>query len=181
MNSFDDFDFPASDFQTNDIHQFAVDLVNTINDQAIFSDDVKFKVVGVEEDSFSGGLYISLSTNDLVEVPRKATWTCETEYEACDDPDYNADYEDSIYNDTAHAFKTLTATVDGNSVELAVDDVDEEDTISVEVHNTSREDDGIGSYEFWGDTGYDSDPYIQVEGVINRLCSVSLSLLVTPV
>jgi hypothetical protein len=50
-----------------------------------------------------------------------------------------------------------------------------------EVEDVSHEDAGIGHYEFWGETGYDSDPYYAVEGTIIEACSCRIVFEVEPV
>ena len=52
------------------------------------------------------------------------------------------------------------------------------ETIEVEADKYTHEDSGIGGYDYWGDRGYDSRPYIEVEGTIVKACSCALSLYV---
>jgi hypothetical protein len=61
---------------------------------------------------------------------------------------------------------------------LEIDDVDEVETVEVEVDSISHEDAGIGHYEYWGEVGYDSRPYVEVEGTIVKACDCALSLYV---
>lgn len=159
-------------------YQFASDLVERINAEGTFSSDIKFSVAGVEDNTFSGGLIINVSTADLVEVPREATWTCASEDEAGNDPGYDADYQNHIFDDVKKVFKTMTTKLDNYSVSLEIVEAAEEDVISVEIHETTQKDDGIGSYEYWGERGYDSDPYVSVEGVINQACTIDLDIVV---
>ena len=49
------------------------------------------------------------------------------------------------------------------------------------VDDYSYEDSGVGWYEYGSEVGYDSDPYIQVEGTIVRGCDCALSLYVEPI
>ena len=163
-------------------HEFAEKLIDTINSESTFSSDTNFEIVKVEVDDTTGDLYIEVSHTDLIEVPREATWTCPIyEEESVDsDPGYDADYADHIYNDIETAFKTLTAEIEGYQIELAIGDVDEVDTVEVKVDHASRQDAGIGRYEFWGDVGYDSRPYIEVEGTIIKACECLLAFYVSP-
>ncbi len=160
--------------------KFAEALVKTINSEKTFIDDTDFKISGIETDELTGGLIILLEHADLISVDRAATWTCADEDEVNSDPGYDADYTDSLFEAAKKAFKTLETVIEGYKVSLSVDDVDEEETVEVIVDSYSHEDDGIGSYEYWGDRGYDSDPYVEVEGTIVKGCGCALSLYVEP-
>lgn len=155
---------------------FADALVKTINSESIFTDQVDFKVTGVEADEMTGGLIIILEHEDTIDIEREATWTCADRDEAHSPED--PDFADLLVSDVKNAFKTLAVELEGYSITLEVDDADEEETIDVEVDSISDEDSGIGSYEFWGVTGYDSDPYCEVEGTIVKACTVYCSLYV---
>lgn len=155
---------------------FAEALVKTINSESTFTDQVDFKITEVEADEMTGGLYIVLDPEDTIEIKREATWTCADRDEARypEDPTF----ADDLSSDAKKAFKTLTVDLEGYSVTLDVEDVDEEETTDVEVDSISDEDDGIGDYEFWGDRGYDSRPYCEVEGAIVTTCTVYITLYV---
>ena len=116
----------------------------------------------------------------MIKVSREATWTCSDEEDVNVDPGYDADYKEFIFEDAKTAFKTLEAVLEGYKVSLEIDDVDEEKTIEVNADKYSHEDNGIGQYEYWGETGYDSQPYIEVEGTIVKGCDCALSLYVEP-
>lgn len=160
--------------------KFAETLVNTINSEHTFTADTDFKLSGVEADELSGGLIIMLDHDDLIEVSREATWTCADEDEVHHDPGYEAEYSSTLFMDARDSFKTLEVVIGGYKVSLSVDDVDEEETIEVEVDSYSSEDGGIGGYEYWGVGGYDSSSYVEVEGTIVKGCSCALSLFVEP-
>jgi hypothetical protein len=157
---------------------FAEALVKTVNSENIFTSDTNFKVLEVDADETTGDLYIILETDDLVLVERDATWSCGDEEEAYEDPGYDADYAQSVFDDAKKAFKTLKTEIDGYDIELSIDDVDEEETDEVIVETCRDEDAGIGSYEYWGHMEYDSQPYVEVEGTIVKACNLSLSLIV---
>lgn len=169
-----------NELSESELLQFAKELVQKINAENIFSSIVNFTVSAVEADEMTGDLLIEISHGDLLDVPRAATWTCSDEDEVYSDPGSEAEYQESIFKDVESTFTTLKATVDGYAVELSVDDADDEETIEVEVDSYTNEDAGIGYYEYGGVDGYDSDPYIEVEGTIIRACSCVLSLNVTP-
>lgn len=156
--------------------KFAEALVKTINSEGTFTSEVNFKVSGIEADEMTGGLIIELEHEDTIEVEREATWTCADRAEASSPED--PDFTDLLSNDVKKAFKTLAVELEGYSVTLSVDDVDEGETVEVEVDSISDEDGGIGSYEYWGSTGYDSDPYCEVEGTIVKACTIYCSLYV---
>lgn len=159
--------------------EFAEDLVATINSESTFTNETNFKVLSVEADDTTGDLMIEIDHEDFISVPRAATWTCIYEDDVYSDPGYDADYGESIYDEAKQAFKTLSAEIEGYQVELDIADVDEEETVEVDVDYYSHEDAGIGSYEFWGHTGYDSRPYIEVNGTITKACSLALALFVS--
>ena len=160
--------------------KFAEALIKTINSENIFTDATNFKVSGVETDELSGGLIITLEHDDPISVSRKATWTCANEDELDADPGYDADYANYLFEDAKKAFKTLSAEIEGYKISLDIEDVDEEETVEVEVNSYSHEDSGIGEYDYWGHIGYDSQPYIEVEGTIVTDCTCSLTLYVEP-
>lgn len=160
--------------------KFAEALVKTINSESIFTSDANFTLVGIEVDELAGGLIIFLEHADPIEVSRKATWTCESEDEVNSDPGYDADYADHLFEDAKKAFKTLSATIEGYNVSLEINDVDTEETIEVEANTYTHEDSGIGGYDYWGSRGYDSRPYVEVEGTIVKACNCALSLYVEP-
>jgi hypothetical protein len=154
--------------------EFADALIKTINSESTFSSEVNFEITNIEADDISGCLFIEVSHADTITVDRPATWTCLDEDDAHSTPE-DADYTNSLYEDTKKSFKTNEAIIDGYRVILNdVVDVDEEETIEVEVEKISHEDDGIGSYEYWGEIGYDSQPYVEVKGTITAACTCLL-------
>lgn len=159
--------------------KFAEALLNTINSESIFSDQTNFELSDVEAAAFTGGLYIGVKQTNPIEVERKAVWTAANEDDAESDI-YDADYDNDIDDDALKAFKVGSAVIDGYKVEIEINDVDYADhrPVEVVVDRISHEDSGIGSYEFWGDRGYDSHPYVSVRGTIVESCDCSLSFYV---
>lgn len=160
--------------------EFATALLKTINSEKIFTDDTTFEITGVEANDLTGGLEIEVSHANPIEVRREATWTCEDDDYADQDPGYEADYENYIFKDAKKSFKTLSANIEGYTVSLEVIDADAGKTVDIEVDNISHEDDGIGDYEHFGFRGHDSRPYIAVKGVITKECECSLAFSVEP-
>ena len=160
--------------------EFANSLVKTINSESIFSSEVDFEITRIEADDLTGSLMIEVSHTNAIEVPRKATWTCDDAEDATDDPGFEANYDNSIIEDAKKAFKTLSTVIDGYKISLEISDVDANDAVDVEVDHISQEDAGIGDYEYWGDVGYDSRPYVEVEGTIVKACDCSLAFFVDP-
>lgn len=158
---------------------FAEALVKTINSEHTFS-DTTFKVTGVETDGLAGDLVILIEPDDFIEVSRSAAWTSDSEEDMHDDPGFEANYVNYLFEDAKKAFKTLNTEIEGYKVTLDVEDVDEEDTVEVEVTDYHHDDAGIGEYEYWGHIGYDSQPYVEVEGTIVKACTCYLSLYVEP-
>jgi hypothetical protein len=170
-----------SELAEKDIQQFAADLVTKINSESIFSSQVDFKIEDVEADEMSGNLFISLSHDDLIEVYRAASWQSANEDTVSDLSYAEPNFDNSLSEDTKDSFETLTAEIDGYKVTLDVYDVDAEDRLDVDVTGYSHEDSGIGRYDFWGDVGYDSQPYVEVEGTIIYGCSCYMTLIVEPI
>ena len=160
--------------------KFAEALIKTINSESIFTSDTNFELAGIEADEFTGGLSITVSLANPIEISRKATWHAADEDDASNDPGYDADYENYLFEDAKKAFKTLSAIIDGYTVTLDITDVDENETTSVEVDEISHEDAGIGDYEYWGYAEHDSRPYVEVTGNIIKSCDCSLAFFVEP-
>ena len=173
------YDFNA--LTTEALQQFAEELIQKINSDHTFTSEVNFTLEDVEADELTGNLLISISHDDgNFQVARKATWTCGSDDEAYNDPGSNAEYDNRITEDAIKVFKTTSAVIDGYKISLELNDVNELDEADVEVDHISHEDAGIGSYEYWGFKGYDSQPYIQVEGTVIRECVCYLTLIVEP-
>lgn len=160
--------------------EFAAGLLTKINSEHIFSEDTLFELVDIEADDLTGGLIIEVSHPDYIEVSREATWACDTEDEAESDPGYDAEYEESLIEDTKKAFKALSTVIEGYTVALEISDVDAVDTVAVEADHISNEDSGIGDYEYFGFRGHDSRPYVEVSGTIVKACECSLAFFVEP-
>lgn len=157
---------------------FANTLVKTINSENIFTDQTNFKIDKVEANELSGGLDILLDIENTFYIQRPATWACGEYTEPEDTPD-DAYFENSIDEDAQKAFKTLTAELEGYTLSLEITDSDPGHiTEVVKVDNVSKEDAGIGHYEFWGEEGYDSQPYWEVEGTLEYACTVYCALYV---
>jgi hypothetical protein len=171
--------FAAIPFQEQ--MKFAEALLKTINSENTFTSDTNFEIDSVEADELTGGLAIRVSHPDTIDVSREATWTCDDEEDASVNPGSDADYVNGLFEDVKSAFKTLSTVIDGYNISLEIDDVDVVETVEVEVDSTSYEDGGIGSYEYWGETGYDSSPYVEVEGTIIKACDMALTIYVEPV
>lgn len=167
-----------SALSTQEQSEFAATLLNKINSENIFTADTNLEIASVEAYDLTGGLVILLSHPDSIEVSRKATWTCGDAEEACSDPGYEVEYENSIFKDAKEAFKTLSTVIDGYYISLEINDVDEVETVEVDVDHLSRENAGIGHYEYFGHTGHDSQPYIEVEGTIVKACNMTLAIYV---
>lgn len=160
--------------------KLAKDLIEKINSERIFIDETSFEFQDVDIDKTSKGLCISISTSNPISISREATWSAGTEEGATEDPGNNAEFEYSLIADAKKSFKTLGCEIDGYKVSLQIDDVEKDETTDaeVEVVNLTHEDAGIGSYEFWGFKGYDSQPYVAAEGVITADYDCNLTFFV---
>lgn len=160
--------------------QFATVLVSKINAENTFSNLIDFTIDSFEADDITGNLIIYLRHEEYLEVEREATWTCEDIHSVDQDPGSSADYENAIFTDVKKCFKTQTAQIEGYTVTLRIDDTDVVETVEVIADVYQEEDNGIGDYEYFGARGYDSDPYVEVEGRIIAACQCALTLIVEP-
>ena len=162
--------------------KFAEALVKTLNSERTFTTETDLKVVEVDAQGYSGDLVIVVETVDTIEVSQGAHWQAADEDDARssarEDSDL-VDYDSEIYDEVKKALKTTEAEIEGYRVSIEVEDVDAE-VEEVDVDHIEYEDSGIGSYEFWGDVGYDSHPYVEVDGTIISSCSCVFSLYVEP-
>lgn len=160
---------------------FAEALVKTINSEGTFSSDYKFNIVKVEPDELSGGLDIMIETPTSIKVPREATWSCEDpeDIPSCNDVDYMNSY---TFEDIEKVFKTVTTELNGYKITLDVTDYNYTDEdVEVIVDKVEEADSGIGEYEYWGQRGFDSHPYLEVEGTLIEPYDCALTLFVDPI
>jgi hypothetical protein len=161
---------------------FAKELVDKINAKHVFGTDVEFILNerAIHADETTGGLNIGVSHKKPVFVEREATWQCATPEDAEDMSSFSYfDFKNSLFEDAADSFTTTEAEVDVYRVALELYDVDETgDYELLELIDLTQEDSGIGHYEYFGATGYDSNPYCEVEGKVGAECECSLSFYV---
>lgn len=146
---------------------FATNLVNKINsDVAYFAGHTDFKITEVYADEASGDLVIATTNVDPLFVTCKATWQAADED---DTPEFDdIEYKTTIYDVLTVLFENKVVEIDGYKVTLNVNDILDDDIDSFEAVKVTHEDSGIGSYSYWGDVGYDSRPYVEVEGLITH-------------
>ena len=169
-----------AELSTKEQQEFAEALLKKINSESTFTGDTDFVLTGFEPWDITGGFIIYVSHPEPIQVSRPATWTCVDEEDSYNDPGSDADFQNFIFDDVKNAFKTLTAVIDGYKVSLEIEDVDEDGTEEVEVSHVSREEGGIGHYEYFGYEGYDSYTYYEVEGSIIKNCECSLTFYIEP-
>lgn len=157
---------------------FARTLVEELNTNNIFLEvtDLEFQDVYVEDTQ----VVIDLSLKNPIKVSRQATWQAGTEEGAEEDPGDNAAYDTTLRDEVKKAFKALDTEFGGYHLELQLEDIEEDETVEaeIEINHLSHEDSGIGSYEFWGFKGYDSNPYVEVEGTVTKAYNCTLTLVV---
>jgi hypothetical protein len=160
---------------------FATNIMKTINSEKIFSADTQFEITNVEAEDMTGSLVIEAAVTNPFEVSRKATWTCESEEDAEADPGFEASYDNALFEDAKAVFPA-TAVIDDYTITLEIADVEEvgDEAVEVEVDRVSREDSGIGSYEYFGFEGNDSQPYVEVYGTIVSSCDGAFVFYVEP-
>lgn len=157
--------------------QFATDLIAKLNAAGTLSDET-FKIFAVESDELDGTLMIGITADATIK--RGASWQCENRDEVRDVTDtYN--FLEPSAADAKQLFKTTATEFEGYLLEVAALEIDDYKIEDVsEVYSISEEDAGIGSYEYWGEVGYDSQPYCEVRGALDIRCSISGWLVVTP-
>ena len=160
---------------------FAEALIKTINSENTFGSEAQFEFDRAEADDVTGGLYVLASTIDTMSIPRPAAWQAGGEEDINDDPGLDAEYDNSESEDATAVFKTTSAVIDGYKVTLTVDELQDEGTEDVEVTDYTHEDSGIGWNEFWGVKSYDSQPYLEVTGILTKACYCFITLFVEPV
>lgn len=163
--------------------EFAEALIKTINTENIFSDDTDFKIYEIEVDDMAGSLIISVENTEYIYVPRHATWAVSDEEDPSTLPmdSYDIDYASTPERDLKDTLKTISAEIEGYTVSVYdVMEADQIDVDEVEVDTVTKEDGGIGSYEYWGEIGYDSRPYLEVSGTIVQKCNCALAFEIVP-
>jgi hypothetical protein len=164
-----------------ELTQFASNIVQKINSEKLFSSYNEFKVEGVETHGVVNILFVDISHDETISVPREASWQCGVDENPASVPEY-PDYENDLSDDAKNAFKTMSVNIDGYRVSLVIEDADSETAITdVEVTDYRNEDSGIGQYEFWGEIGYDTHPYTQVYGNLFCECRCVLYLEIEPI
>jgi hypothetical protein len=159
--------------------KFAEALLKTINSESIFSSDTDFEITGIVTDDTTGELVILVENTTPVEVTRQAVWASDSE-ENAEEIGADVDYDNYLLTDAKKAFNTLDTVIDGYRVSLEISDIDEGEVAEVNVNKISHEDSGIGDYEYFGFTGTDSQPYVEVEGTIVTKCECQLAITVAP-
>lgn len=137
--------------------QFAEKFLQLINESKAFSNEAMFTEIDstyrVEANEMDGSLDIFVYLENI-------DYWRSFETEDLESASWEWNYSPSSEQAVAREFKTLEASIEGYKVELIVDDVPNEeqkgDGITIEDHQEHSEDVGIGSYEFWGEVGYDS-------------------------
>lgn len=158
---------------------FAEALIKTINSESTFSSETDFKLLEIEADEMTGGLYIKTITTSPIEARCKASWTAADKDDAYSEP-YGADFITNTYDEVKKSFNTEDAVIDGYAVTLnEIYDIDEKFT-DAEVDSITDEDGGIGPYEFWGELGYDSSEYVEVTGTLVYDCTCTIFFYVEP-
>jgi hypothetical protein len=166
------------DMSEDELHDFAVAIIKTINSEKLFSDDISFEFANAELDEFNGGLWIELASEEPIEITRPATWQA-ADADSIEEAE-DIDFENSIYKDVERMFKTLNAEFEGYKVELNIADVDNTGIVAMIPGEIRHEDSGIGSYEYGDFRGYDSHPYVETTGTIVESCYCYLSFFVEP-
>ena len=169
-----------NELSEQELLKIAEELVAKINSESIFTDEATLKVLEVEADKLTGNLSIYANTEEPITVGRYAGWSAVDEDSLTADMD-DVEYYGSIKEETLECLLKTSEVIDGYKVTLTIDDVWEEDIVDKEVTTYSSADAGIGSYEYFGYSGYDSIPYVEVEGIIYKACYPTFELTIEPV
>lgn len=153
--------------------KFAQELLAKVNAAQTFLHGDEMKLDELEANELDGSLDIFFSVEDF-EVGREAEWQVGNEDEAYQTPRYSdVEFTGRAADEVKAEFKTTRAEFEGYQLEITNLQIDDQDITNSEVASTSDEDAGIGHYEYWGAEGYDSRPYVQVEGTVYCNCSIS--------
>ncbi len=175
-----------AELSAQELKEFADGLIGKINAEHLFAPDIELRLCddgqdNIVPDEMTGDLDIYVEPTEEVIISREASWTCGIDDNADSLPDDDPEYFCNILADIESAFPTKTISIDGYSVIIKAFDWSDWDAEEVsEVTSVEEEDDGIGSYEYWGSISYDSRPYQAVEGFIDCVASIYISLTVSP-
>ena len=175
-----------AELSAQELKEFADGLISKVNADHLFAPDIELRLCddsqdNIVPDEMTGDLDIYVEPTEEVIIGREAYWSCgmddDYEYGTPEDPDYSY----GILEDIKKAFPTKTVSIDGYSVTIEAYDYADWDTGEVgKIISATEDDDGIGSYEYWGEIGYDSRPFMAIEGVIDCPTSIYVSLTVSP-
>jgi hypothetical protein len=165
---------------------FAEDLINKLNASDAFKTEITLQTYELQTSELTGDLTIFAipEGDERVEVAVPAEWSCSTEDDLDDIPDeYNLDTFDlnsSAEEAAKELFKESSVVIDGYKIDLIVNEVEREKIVDTIVENHYDDDSGIGSYEYFGATGYDSHPFVAIEGKLVYECRLLIELTVSP-
>ena len=159
---------------------FAEALVNTLNSKSLFTDETDFKVTSIWADEHTGNLEIEAETTGTITLKRKAQWEAGDADDADSEEIWYLEYDNAGYEDAQTALKAGSVIVDGYKVSIEVVDTTHEETLDVYLDSVTEDDRGIGSYEYWGEIGYDSRPYVEVMGIREEAHTCGVNFVVEP-
>ena len=156
--------------------QFANTIVEKLNANKTFIDDLPFKIDWVDASDISGVLYVGIAPEVLC-VARGATWECDNKDDT-NPSSSDIDYESYLITDVRAAFKTQSAVIDGYKISLDFIEWDEQEMVDYEIESLDEDEYGIGSYEYFGFKGYDSHTYYIAEGTVYNDCEIYFRLVI---
>lgn len=169
-----------NELSNEELQKFAQEMLAKINSSSL-SGDAYFELVEAYADEMTGDLVIDAQQNDdPIYIERYGHWQADED----DDQPYGIDsieFEDSEKADVESTFSKGPVVIDDYNVEMEIVDFEfTREIVEVDVSSTEAADDGIGSYEYWGEVGYDSRPYTEVTGSIVQECYVSALFIISP-
>ena len=184
MEKIKDFSLLSKD----ELKAFAAKILEQVNASQVFIDGEKFTpdFGQMTIDKLTGDLefVVCLGDTEKLTVTVDTEWSCDLDCEDLGRPserdiDIDLKYEkqDEILES---ALKAKEAVIDGYQVSIATSELEKREVIDVDVTDSYPDDSGIGEYEFWGATGYDSHPYTHVEGKATVACDGYYWIVVEP-
>ena len=152
--------------------KFAQELLAKVNAAQTFLSGNEMKLDELEANELDGSLDIFFSVEDF-DVGREAEWQAADEDEAYRTPSrFDVDFIGREEDEVRAEFKATQVEFEGYQLEIANLQIDDYEISDAEVDSTTDEDAGIGHYDHFGYEGYDSRPYVQVEGTVYCSCSI---------
>lgn len=139
-------------------------LLKSIVDQIKFPGDPDVTIDYAAITESDEGTFLVPVELHTVKLPVSCVWEGDTEGNySVDDIDIDAEKEAENYIKT---IQTPSEFMEGILTDVSYEDIHDYTIADTEVTKMTEEDAGIGSYEYWGTVGYDSQPYTEISGIV---------------